>query len=557
MLKKDLKELKWIVAAAGRKGCALVVLLAVLSMVTGFVGVASALFMRSLVDSAANGDKSGFFRVGLICAGAAAVQIIIGAVKRRLDELTSADIENNIRMRLFGTLLDRDYAQVSANHSGEWINRLTNDAGVVANSFTAIFPSLLGMIVRLVSALVMLFTLDRRIGFVIVPCGVVLMVITALFRKTLRKMHKEVQEKEGRTRVFFQEALGSLLMIRAFGAEEDMSARTSELLADTKRSRMKRVRFSSFTNTGFSAAMTGMYMAGIIYCAYGILNGIMTYGTLTAVAQLIGQIQSPFAGLTGFIPRYYSMTASASRIIEAENIPHETEQESLSAEDIASLYNDRLNHISFKGVGFTYPPRDGEENPPVLTDFSLDIGKGEHIAIKGTSGCGKSTVIKLLLAVYRPDSGEIILDTAEGDIPLDPAHRGLFAYVPQGNRLMNTTVREVVTFGQKDTPDDDTIYKALKTACADEFVSQLENGLDTKLGERGAGISEGQAQRLAIARAICADRPILLLDEATSALDEQTERRVLENLRQDRDKTVIIITHRPAALEICDKIVEM
>ena len=216
------------------------------------------------------------------------------------------------------------------------------------------------------------------------------------------------------------------------------------------------------------------------------------------------------------------------------------------------FYNTEFSAIKVDKVCFTYKSTDKES---VLYNVSFDIQKGENIAFTGHSGCGKSTVLKLLMCLFRPDSGSIIIQKAEGmETELSSKWHRLFAYVPQGNHLMNGTIKEIITFADAQA-DDDRIDRALKISCADEFVSELENGIDTELGERGAGLSEGQMQRIAIARAIYSDAPILLLDEATSALDEATEKQLLNNLRSMTDKTVLIVTHRPAALDICDKII--
>ena len=227
-----------------------------------------------------------------------------------------------------------------------------------------------------------------------------------------------------------------------------------------------------------------------------------------------------------------------------------------------NFYHDSLQEIGLENVSFTYyPPSDkvtelSKDNmPTVLNHISFSIGKGEYVAFTGQSGCGKSTVIKLLMSLYRPDSGECFIRTVNGREILTSRYHRLFAYVPQGNQLMTGTVREAVTFADKTRmKNDEQIRQALKIACADEFVSELENGIDTLLGERGTGLSEGQTQRIAIARAIFSESPVLILDEATSSLDIATEKKLLENLRQMTDKTVIIVTHRPAALTICDRI---
>lgn len=248
--------------------------------------------------------------------------------------------------------------------------------------------------------------------------------------------------------------------------------------------------------------------------------------------------------------------------MEAESFEEHCPEGVLGSEEIHSFYADKFNGIRFDNACFTYlpPVQDNAQKdsmPVVMKNVNIEINKGEYAAFTGHSGCGKSTLLKLMMCLYPLDEGGRYLVTTDGDTALTPKWGRLFAYVPQGNQLMSGTVREIVTFADRTREMcDDDIERALKIACADEFVHRLESGIDTMLGERGAGLSEGQMQRIAIARAVFSDAPVLLLDEATSALDEQTERNVLQNLRSMTDKTVLIVTHRPAALEICDKIVK-
>ena len=448
-------------------------------------------------------------------------------------------------------------------HSGEWLNRLTNDTVVVANSYVGILPGLAGMIVKMVSALIMIIAIDYRFASIIIPGGIILVVLTYAFRKVLKKLHKNVQEKDGKLRIFLQEHIGSLMIIRSFASEEQTDNEAVSLMSAHKAARMTKNRFSNFCNIGFGSAMNGMYLFGVCYCGYGILRGTISYGTLTAMTQLISQIQSPFANITGYLPRYYAMTASAERLMEIEDFEDDSEEEPLKLNEIKKFYDDKMNSLILKNAEFTYYPATDnvvnltkENMPVVLKNISLRINKGEYVAFTGHSGCGKSTVLKLLMCIYKLDGGERFLTESGGKkTELDSRWHRLFAYVPQGNQLMSGTIRDVVAFADKSgSRDDERIMQALKIACADSFISELENGIDTLLGERGTGLSEGQMQRVAVARAIFSESPIMLLDEATSALDEQTEKQLLENLRNMTDKTVIIVTHRPAALGICDRI---
>ena len=362
-----------------------------------------------------------------------------------------------------------------------------------------------------------------------------------------------------------QERIGSLMMVRSFAAEDQTEEEGLKRLSDHKSARMRRTRFSNFCNIGFGTAMSGMYLFGAVYCAYGILTDTVTFGTMTAITQLISQIQSPFANITGYLPRYYAMTASAERLMEIESFRNDSEAPALGIETVKDYYTNDLCSFGLKNACFTYFPAvdnikdlKKESQPIVLKDISIDIKKGEYVGFTGHSGCGKSTVLKLLMSIYTLDSGERCLTDISGKpVNLDSKWRRLFAYVPQGNQLMSGTVREIVAFADKpDMQNDERINQALKIACADEFITELEGGIDTLLGERGTGLSEGQMQRIAIARAIYSESPILLLDEATSALDTGTEKRLLQNLRSMTDKTVVIVTHRPAALEICDRVID-
>lgn len=557
---KNNSTLKWLWEITGFKK----VYIAVLIFIQAVLGINSAIYavlLKNIIDSAMAESFSDFKLYVLEIILLVAFNLILRAFVRFLEEYSRSTFENILKERLFSCLLKKNYASVTSIHSGEWINRLTNDTVVTSNAIVEIFPGIVGMTVKLFAALIMILKLEPRFAYILFPCGALLIFFTYAFRKKLKRLHKKIQEKDGNLRTFLQERLGSLIIVRTFSAEKQTEKDSLEKMQEHKNARMKRNHFSNFCNIGFGMAINGMYILGIIYCGYGILIGTVSYGTLMAVAQLIAQIQSPFANITGYLPKFYAMTASAERLMESENFEDYHKKNIIEKSKIQSFYKNDFKGISFENVDFTYTPpvcnNNSKKNMPVvLKNINIEIKKGEYIAFTGHSGCGKSTFLKLLMCLYPVDSGEKFLLTNNRKIRLTSEWCRLFAYVPQGNQLMSGTIREIIAFSDKSRAFfDKDIKNALKISCADEFIDNLENGVDTFLGERGTGLSEGQMQRIAIARAVFSENPILLLDEATSALDEKTEKKVLSNLKNLTDKTVIIVTHRPAALDICNKIV--
>ena len=547
---KNKNALKWLISALKKETHGVILLTALNSMISASA-VMFALDMRKVIDSAVSHNKPDFKLYTLILGSIIVFQILVRAICRKMDEKLKSSIENILKKRAYETILTRDFSALSAYHTGELQNRMTSDTVIIADGITAVLPNMTAMLVKIAGAAIVLFMLDIRFASVFITGGILLIFVTYSFRKIMKKLHKQVQSADGEVRSYLQETVENLLVIRCFGGENKSANIALNKMKSHQNIRMKRNLFSNLCNIGFGIVMNGGYFFGLIWCGTGILYGSISYGTLTAVLQLVGQIQQPFASITGYLPKYYSMLASAERLMELENLKKDNTEEKISKENCDKLY-ENMREIKFEEVSFRYP--DGTE---VLKNFNHSIDKGSFTAIMGQSGIGKSTLLKFLISIYNINEGNINFITIDNKrIVITGSVRSMFAYVPQGNFLMSGTIAEAVSFMSDMPLYMEKVKKSCEISCADEFIEKLDNGYHTPLGENGAGLSEGQIQRIAVARAIYSDAPVLLLDESTSALDEMTEQRLLENLRKMTNKTVIIVTHRKAALKICNKIID-
>ena len=502
--------------------------------------VAFSLGTSRVIDTAISGVMPDFLKA---CAVQAA--IILGILltltfNRSMNDKLTAKLDMDWKQDLLHGMLHGDYAQVSAFHSGELLNRLNNDVRVINTSILNTLPNLASMLTKLIAAVAVLVALEPLFSLIVVAAGIAVILLTALLRKHLKGLHKDVSQHDGKVSGFLQETLENLLMVQSLDVADEMENRADKLMKDRYKVQMKRKNVSLTANTCVSIMAYGAGFGALVWCSAGLLNGTMSFGTLTAITQLVGQLQAPFVNLSGIIPQYIAMTAAAERLMELEALSGEAPA---SKDDPQEVYKEMAG-IGAQGLSFAY------DRDRVFENANFMLPKGQFGVIIGHSGIGKSTLLKLMLGIFHPQEGQLFLRTGQEDIPLDRSTRGMFAYVPQGNLLISGTLRENLLLTRPEATEEE-ILQAIHISAMDEFLPSLPMGLDTVLGEGAAGLSEGQAQRLSIARAILSQAPVLLLDEATSALDADTEELVLRRLKK-MGKTCIAVTHRPAAIALSD-----
>ena len=544
---KKTKPLNWIVKNTKRYIPA-VVLVAVLSALIS-VGYVLLAYVSGYVLDISTGEKSGnihFYIAALfaLILGQAALYIFNSSLRARV----SGKTEMHLKSRILNGLIKKEYSGVGKLHSGDILTRFTSDVSVVVSAFVGIVPNAVSLVARLVVALVVIASFSLKLMLFILAVGVVVAIAARLYSVIFKRIHKKFQEAEGKTRSYMQECTENLVAIKAFGARSAFSDHLGGFMRETYKLLLRRNTVSNVSNIAVYILFTGGYYAALVWGAFMVSGSVMTFGVLMTLLNIVSQIRTPITGVSGLIPQYFSALASAERIMELEDIPDEPS--ALTTEDIDKIY-ENMSELSIRDLNFSY---DGSHN--ILKNASLSVKKGEAVALKGVSGEGKSTILRMLLGLYKPTSGKLTIASGDNVYNIDPSLRGLFAYVPQGNLIFSGSIAENIRFCKEDATDEE-LYSAAKCADIYDFIMTLPEGFDTVVGERGTGLSEGQVQRIAIARAILSGSPILLLDECTSSLDEKTERNVLENIKSMTNRTIIIISHRPAALELCDKVYEL
>ena len=536
----EIKTLRWLLKRIKRR-LPMLLLLVCSNAGSAILSVFFALGTKGVINGAVSGDQNVFLKACLVQLSLIIGMIVCMLLSRYLSARLADELDRDWKKSLLHDLLCGEYAAVSEFHSGELINRMNNDVHLLDDGIVGAIPNLVSLVVRLLAAAITLFAIEPYFTLILLALGVIAVLVTGFVRRGLKMLQKRVSEANGRVLSFLQESMEKLLVVQAMDLNEQVETRANVLLNDRFHVQRKRRRVSLAASAGVKALFYLCGFAALVWCGRGLLLGSMSFGNLTAVTQLVSQLQAPFVNLSGFLPRFAAMMAAAERLRELEQIPA---QEASEIADAAACYSE-MTGFEAKNLTFAY------DEDKILDDVSFTLPKDSFAAITGPSGIGKSTLLKLLLGIYTPQSGSLQITTAAGQTCVGRGTRGLFAYVPQGNFLFSGTLRENLMMinpeaGEKELED------AIYVSAMDQFLGQLPDGLDTVIGEHGEGLSEGQAQRVSIARAILSGAPVLLLDEATSALDAQTETLVLQRICAMDGRTCIAVTHRPAALEQAD-----
>ncbi len=542
---KQKSALKWIMQNTKKENAKIFILLVANALFSALF-ILFAFLIKEIIDSAVASNMKRLISFSVAIIIVVLLQFAFRIFTNCLADHIQAKLEMQYKTSLFNSILNKKQEKISGYHSGELMTRLTSDVAIVSSGVATILPTIVSAVARLVCAVVALIMLDWIFAVAFSVAGILVFLVITLLRNKLKGFHKKTQETDGKVRSFMQECIENLLAVKVFSVNDRIEQQSTEQQKKNFDIKMKRRNYSVFGHATYNFIFSAGYLFALIYGGVRLLDGIISYGALSAILQLVNNVQVPFASLSNVVPQYYSMIASAERIMEIEQIENEP---TFNQIDRDKVY-EKLKGIAIENANFTY------DRDKVLNGGSVYINKGEFATISGPSGVGKSTLIKLLLGVYQLDNGKVYLDLKDSKIDLDNSTRAMFSYVPQGNMLFSGSLKDNITFINNNASQEEIDF-ALEVSQVSEFIGDLPQGLDTVVGENGVGLSEGQIQRIAIARAILTNAPIILLDEATSALDEQTEKVVLNNLKMLKDKTIMIVSHKKAAINICDKNIQI
>lgn len=520
------------------------ILNASMGMATVVVSLAQVWAVKRAIDVASGSVEGSIYWAVALMGGLVLIDFAINISSVWIRNVLGVKAQNRMQQYMLDRILRSEWNGRERRHSGDVINRLESDVSNVVTFITETLPNTLSVVLLFFGAFAYLFTLDRLLAVITVALLPLFVVLSKVYVRRMRHLTRQVRNSDSQVQSVLQETIQHRVLIKTLESDDAMVGKLESTQSQLRRNVIQRTRFSLLSNFILNFGFSLTYLIAFLWAAVRMSMHTLSFGGMTAYLQLVNRIQSPARNLSRIVPAFVSVFTAAERLMELEEPPLEEQGDPIVVEAPCG--------VKLDDVSYGYNDGDGR----VIDHLSFDFRPGTCTAILGETGAGKTTLIRLILALLRPQEGEISLYHADGDgQQLSPRMRCNFVYVPQGNTLMSGTIRDNLLMGSP-TATDDEMYDALHQACAD-FVSQLPDGLDTRCSESGAGLSEGQAQRIAIARALLRNRPVMLFDEATSALDIETERRLLANVLGRRQHTIIFITHRPAVVEYCDEVLRL
>lgn len=452
--------------------------------------------------------------------------------------------QNRMQQRMLDRLLRAEWKGRNHHHSADILNRLEFDVNNVVNFLTETIPSTLSVLAMFIGAFLYLFSMDKVLAVIVIGIFPMFLAVSKIYVGQMRHLTRQVRDSDSKVQSVLQETIQHRMLIKTLESDSAMVERLGNTQSELRHRVVRRTKFSVFSNMVVNFGFAFGYLVAFLWAAIRMSAHTLSFGGMTAFLQLVNRIQGPARNLTKLVPAFVSVFTAAERLMELEEDPLE--------EQGTPIYIKAPCGIRLQNVGYAYEDGGGDK---VIDGLSFDFKPGSCTAILGETGAGKTTLVRMILALVQPQDGKIEIYHGSTHQALSPLHRCNFVYVPQGNTLMSGTIRENLRLGKLDATDEEML-EALHTSCAD-FVNDLPDGLNTLCSEQGGGLSEGQAQRIAIARSLLRDRSVMLFDEATSALDPDTERQLLNNILSAHDKTIIFITHRPAVIDYCDQTLKL
>ena len=496
-------------------------------------------YSKVIIDTATGAQEGSLLYYAILLVVLIALQILFRLLDIRMRRMTEVRMANSIRYNVFSHLLYTRWEELSTMHSGDMITRIIKDTDDVINMMVTALPLTIVAATQFVGAVVLLYILDPMLAIILGVGMPLLGLLSKVYYTYMRKYTLQVKESESMITAMVGESLLNQVVIRSFEQQENELERLDKLQSDLHESVHKRTNVSIFANLMMGLTFNGGYITAFLWSTYGLAKQTVTFGMVTAYLQLVNRIQRPLFNLIRLLPSIVAAKTAVERLIFLTGFKLEEHKNRVLLEGDVTL--------SIDNVSFAY----SKESKPVLEDFSMVVKPGTMVAVMGETGVGKTTLLRLLLALIQPNSGSISIEDATGQVAVSESTRANFVYVPQGASLFSGSIRNNLLLGNKDASDEE-LSRVLHIASA-EFVFDLPSGLDTMLGENGSGLSEGQAQRISIARSLLRPGKILLLDEATSALDKETEHRFLQNLKREiGNRTVLFITHHTEIAAFCD-----